>query len=354
MIAPPWKSLFRNPASRGVTRWLLPGIAGVGLLLSGCGREPARVFRIGILSGTDDFLAVAEGFQAGMAALGYVEGSNVVYELRRANADSAALRQQAEELAAARVDLILSIATEASVVAQTIARPHGIPVVFTYAGLEGSHLARDVRQPGGNVTGVRFPGPEQITKRIEILLQIAPRVRRIWVGYDQNYPNTQPVLELLRPLAAERQLILVECPATTLEQMLADLAARTRASNPGVDAVLLMPDAFTHAPAGWAAIRDFAAARRLPIAGSFLYTVEQGALFGNSNDLLTVGRLAAPLAGKILNGTPAGTIPVVTPEQDLWINYQRAGELQLTVPLDLLKQASKIIRSPSSLIPATP
>ncbi len=88
----------------------------------------------------------------------------------------------------------------------------------------------------------------------------------------------------------------------------------------------------------------FAAEHKVPIGGSFLYTVEQGAVFGNANDLAKVGKLAAPLADKILKGTPAGTIPVVTPEQDMWINYKRAQELGLNVSEGMLNRANEIIR----------
>lgn len=309
---------------------------------------------VGILSGTDDFLPIADGFKAEMAALGYVEETNIVYRLHQVNADSEALKRNAEQLVKERVDLILAAPTEASVAAQVAARDSNIPVVFAYAGLEGSQLARGVREPGGNVTGVRFPGPEQIAKRLEILLQVAPKVQRIWVGYDRNYPNTHPVLEILRPMAAERHVTLVECSVTNLAEFEAELAARRRMADPGVDAILLMPEAFNHSPKGWAAIRDFSAARDIPIAGSFLYTVEQGAVFGNANDLFTVGRLAASLADRILRGTAAGTLPVVTPEQELWINYQRARELGLDVPLDLLKQARRIIRQSSGPVSAIP
>jgi putative tryptophan/tyrosine transport system substrate-binding protein len=105
-----------------------------------------------------------------------------------------------------------------------------------------------------------------------------------------------------------------------------------------------MPDLINHPMEDWKRIRNFAAEHQLPIAGNFLYTVEQGALFGNANDLADIGRLAAPLVHKILQGIPAGTIPVVSPEQDLFINYKRAQELGFQVPEGLLRQASEIVR----------
>jgi len=137
---------------------------------------------------------------------------------------------------------------------------------------------------------------------------------------------------------------LVEVPLTSLEELEADLDRRDRSADPGMDAMILMPDFYNHSPRGWELINEFAHKRHLPLAGSFLYTVQQGAVVGNANDLADVGKFAAPLVAKIFSGIPAGTIPVVTPEQDLYINYRRARELGLKVPEGLLRQAKVIIQ----------
>jgi len=317
----------------------------VSLLLSGCGgAQKPKVYRVGILNGSAAFLPVVEGFKAKLTELGYVEGKNIAYDLQNLGADSAEEQRIAKKLVDDKVDLIFAVPTEPSVAAKAAAQGTNIPVVFAYAGLEGSTLVKSVREPGGNITGVRFPGPEQISKRLEILIEIAPKVKRVWIGYDKNYPNTAPALETLRPLASSRGVKLLEVPATTVQELEADLAARAKSADLGLDAIILMPDILNHSPDGWAVISQFAAKHKVPIAGSFLYTVEQGAVFGNANDLFKVGQLAAPLADKILKGTPAGTIPVITPEQDLWINYKVTQDLGLTVPQGLLNMAATIIR----------
>ncbi len=323
---------------------LLATLIVAAVFLSGCIAETPRVYHVGILSGTDAFLPIADGFKAKMTELGYVEGKNIVYDLQKTNADPAGEQRAARKFVDDKVDLIFTFPTEPSVTAQAVTQGTNIPVVFAYAGIEGSTLVKSVREPGGSITGVRFPGPEQISKRLEILLEIAPSVKRVWIGYDKNYPNTAPALAALRPLALSKNVTLVEVPAATMEELKADLEARNKSADIGMDAIILMPDIFNHHPDGWAVINKFAAEHKLPLGGSFLYTVEQGAVFGNANDLDNVGALAAPLADKILKGTPAGTIPVVTPEQDMWINYKRAQELGLTVPEELLNTAKEIIR----------
>jgi putative ABC transport system substrate-binding protein len=333
----------RSAIHATIARIILVTMVG-GLLLSACGADEPQVYRVGILSGTDDFLVIAEGFKAGMAKLGYVEGENIVYDMQQLNADPAGQLQAAEKFVDDKVDLIFSFPTEASVAAKTSVEGTDIPIVFAYAGTEDSTLVESVRNPGGNITGVRYPGPEQINKRVELLLEIVPEVKRIWIGYDKNYPTAAPTLEVLRPLAAANGVTLVEAPVATIDEMAADLAARAESDDLGMDAIILMPDTFNHSPDGWGVISTFAAEHKVPLAGSFLYTVEGGAVFGNANDLFKVGELAAPLADKILRGTSAGEIPVVTPDQDLWINYKVAQELGVEVPESLLGQALEVIR----------
>jgi putative ABC transport system substrate-binding protein len=313
------------------------------LFLSGCGAEKPEVYRVGIIGG-GTFTVIIEGFKAEMTELGYVEDQNIVYDWPDAGADLAEAQPIAEKFVNDKVDLIFTSSTPAALAAKAATQGTDIPVVFTYAATEETNLVESVRQPGGNITGVRYPGPEQISKRLEILLELAPEVKRVWIGYDKNNSNNNQALETLRPAASSLGVTLVEVPAATLEEVEADLAARAAADDLGLDAIILMPDGFNHAPDGLAMYSEFAAEHKVPLGGSFPYTVEQGAVFGNANDLVKVGELAAPLANKILKGTPPGTIPVVTPEQDLWINYKVAQELGLAVPEGLLAMALEVIR----------
>jgi len=335
-----------NSRTRTRTGWtLLIGVVIASLLLSGCGgTQKSKVYHVGILSGTSDFLPIGDGFRAKMTELGYVEGKNIVYDVQNADADPVALERMAKKFVDDKVDLIFTIATEATVAAKTATQGTNVPIIFAYAGLDGTNLVKSVREPGGNITGVRYPGTDQIVKRLELLIEMAPRVKRVWIGYDTIHPNATPTLAALRPFALSKGITLVEVPATAMKDFETDLTARAKLADPGVDAMLLMPDGFNHSPEGWGYIIKFASERKVPLAGSFLYTVEQGAVFGNADDFVQMGQLAAPLAVKVLNGTQAGTIPLVTPEQNLYINYKVAQQLGLKVSDGLLNQANKIIR----------
>jgi putative ABC transport system substrate-binding protein len=283
----------------------------LALLLSGCVTEEPKVYRVGILGG-GSFAVISDGFKAKMTELGYIEDENIVYDWPDPDADTAETQRIAEQFVADKVDLIfVSGSTPSALAAKAATQGTDVPVVFTYAATEETNLVESVRQPGGNITGVRYPGPEQISKRLELLTEMAPQVKRVWIGYDKNSPNTALALEALRLAASNLGVTLVEVPAATLEELAADLAARAAADDLGLDGIILMPDGFSHGPDGFAMLSQFA---------------------------------AAPLADKILKGTPAGTIPVITPEQDLYINYKVAQELGLTVPDGLLSMAVEIIR----------
>ncbi len=317
----------------------------IGVFTSGCsGAEEPKVYKVGVLSGASDFLPIADGFKAGMEEIGYKEGENIVYDVQSADADQAALDRIAKQFVEDDVDMIFTIATEASLAAKAATEGAGIPVLFVFAATEETNLVDSVRQPGGNITGVRYPGTAQMAKRLELIHEIAPQAERVWVGYDTHHPNSEITLPVLRPVAESLGLTLVEVPAATIGDVEADLAARAESDDLGIDAMLLMPDGINHSPDGWGVISKFAAEQNVPIAGSFLYTVQSGAVIGNANDFVEMGKLAAPLAKKIFDGTQAGTIPLITPVDDIYINYSVAQDLGLTVDEGLLSQATEIIR----------
>ncbi|MBN2533030.1 MAG: ABC transporter substrate-binding protein [Spirochaetales bacterium] len=320
-------------------------IFGFAVLMVSCysSRKP-EIYRVGIVHDGGSFVDVLKGFKTKMTDLGYIEGKNIVYDEQNANGDTAEEQRITKKFIDDKVNLIFSFPTPATMVAYAAIQGTDIPLLFAYVGIEDKKLVKNVQKPGGNVTGVRYPGPDTTSKRLEILLSIAPQVKTVWIGYDKNNPNNMFVLDTLRPTAAALGVALVEAPGTVLDELKEDLGVRAKKSEPVIDAIILMPDGFNHTPAGFGLINKFAMDHKIPLGGSFLYTVQQGALFGNSENLVTVGELAAPLADKILKGTNAGTIPVVTPEQDLYINSKVAKELGLQVPEGLLKRANQIIQ----------
>ncbi len=322
---------------------VLVGMA-VSLLLSGCGEPNPRLYRVGILSGLDTFAATVDGFKAKMTELGYIEGKTIAYETERTNFDQEAEERILRRFVDERVDLILVFPSEASVAAKEITRGTSIPVVFCQTNIEGTDLVRSVLEPGENLTGVRFPGPDIAVKRLEVLLELAPRAKRIWVPYGRNVPIVPDQLTALRLEAARGGIDLVEAPADGADDLLADLEMREKTADPGIDAILLISEPLAKTPTVFPTMIRFAYRHRIPVGGFAISHEGHSTVFGVATDNLAVGRTAAIQAHKVLRGIPASTIPVVSAESYFHINYRAAQELGLSVPEGLLRQANEIVR----------
>jgi putative ABC transport system substrate-binding protein len=316
------------------------------LLLSGCGGVQAapKVYRVGILSGVPTFAPTVDGFKAGMTELGYVEGKNIVYDVQQTGFDPAKYQEVLKQFVADEVDLIFVFPTEAALEAKAVTQGTNIPVLFANANIEGMGLVDSVREPGGNITGVRWPGPDLAVKRLEIFHELAPKVKRILTPYQRGYPIVPVQLEVLNPVASSLGITLVEVPADNAAELEADLQARAASDDIGLDAIMTLDEPLIANPEGFAVLGKFAAEHNILVGGHLLLVEGDRSVFGVMIDSVAVGKQAATLADKILTGTPAGTIPVLSPESNLLINYKLAQELGIEVPEGLLVQATEIIR----------
>jgi putative ABC transport system substrate-binding protein len=320
----------------------------VGMIVNGCSRKAheGKVYQVGIISGAEAFVPIADGFKAKMAALGYLEGKNIVYDVQQLNADPKGEKRAAEKFAEDKVDLIFAFPTGPALAAKTATRGTDIPVVFALAGIEDNNLVQSVASPGGNITGVRFPfpGPELTVKRLEILHELVPQASRILLLYDPDYSTIPTALSELRPTASSLGLTLVEEPVKDVGHIKAALRRRVRSASIDIDAILMMPEILTQSPDGWQIISGFAKGHKIPIGGALDFEANLGALFSFVPNNVEMGTMAASLADKILQGTPAGTIMVVTPPGHLRLNYRVIQELGLTVREGLLSMAEEVIR----------
>jgi len=314
------------------------------VFISGCGEKKEKVYHVGILSGLDFFASTADGIKEKMTELGYIEGRNIVYDLHELNADPAGEERIARKFVEDKVDLIFAFPAEPSFAAKAAAQGTNIPVVFALAGIEGNDLVESISKPGGNITGVRFPGPESTVRRLDILHELVPQANRIYIIYDPNYPTSPTAVEQLRSAIRDTALTLVEDPVNNLEELRATLQKRAVSNDIGIDAILIMPEILTQTSEGFGEILKFANEHKVPIGGAMSYTADLGAMFSYSPDIFELGMLAAVQADKIFRGTPAGTIMVITPEMYLRLNYRVIKELGLNASEGLLSKAKEIIR----------
>ena len=325
---------------------MLAAIGGSFLLTQ---KKEEKVYRVGILFGIDPLVNIIDGFKAKITELGYVESKNIAYDVQKTSFEPDETQQILKKFVEDKVDLIFAFPTEPALAAKAATEGTDIPVIFAYSMTEGNNLVESVRQPGGNITGVRETGPDIAAKRLEILHELVPQAKRVYITYKTDAPSVPVTLEALHKASPLMNITLVEAPVTTVEEMEADLRARAARDDSGMDAILLLSDPICASLPGIEAVSKFAFEHKVPVGGIGKYTIKEeweskAIIFSYEVYLDDMGKLAAVLADKIFKGTPAGTIPVVTPEAYLMINYKVAKELGLTVPEGLLSRATEIIR----------
>jgi putative ABC transport system substrate-binding protein len=342
--------MFENKGSFGkYTRiWaLISCVMMAALLMSGCGQaQESKVYRVGVLSGLDAFSPAIDGLKAKMTELGYVEGKNISYDVQKTNVDIEAYKSIAKKFVDDKVDMIFVFPTEASMEVKAATQGTNIPMVFalSFTDVKGINLINSIREPGGNVTGVRFPSVDIASKRLDILLEMVPDAKQIFVPYLKGYPNVPGQLDAIRSQAQSRGISLIEFGATSPQDLQAELDSLVTPDGKSVDALLLIAEPLGLTPDFFTILGKFSYEHQIPIGGAPMVVGDYASIFGLLPDAKTTGEQAALLADKVLKGTAAGTIPVTTADGYFLINFKAAQELGVTVPEGLLKQADEIIR----------
>jgi putative ABC transport system substrate-binding protein len=314
------------------------------VFLVSCSEKEKKVYHIGILRGLDYLADIPVGFKEKMAELGYLEGENIEYDLQTSNFEPAKEEKILQKFVNEKVDLIFTCPTETSLRAKKTAHETGIPVLFSFANIEDTGLVESVRHPGGNITGVRYPGPDIAIKRLEILLELVPDAKRILIPYQRGYPIVPSQLDALQPVARSFNIVLDEVPASNAEELKKNLSAAAGSRKETVSAILLIIEPLCVVSENFIAIAEFATKYNIPVGGVINSVDQYHSVFGVNAIVRDSGRQAAYLAHKILSGIPAGTIPVVSAENYIELNYREAQRLGLKVNERLLSMADRIIR----------
>ncbi|MCA9960001.1 MAG: ABC transporter substrate-binding protein [Anaerolineales bacterium] len=321
-------------------------IVALSLLISGCSTSGAseKTYRVGVLAGLSFVADITDGFKEAMTELGYVEGENITYDVRLTEFDIPTYQSILQELIEDEVDLILVFPTEASIEAKNAAAGTDVPVIFNFAQTEGTGLIESIREPGGNITGVRYPGPDLALRRFEILRELVPDATRILVPYQKGYPIVQSQLDIIYPAAEAAGVTLIEMPAETPAELASLLQELGATGSVDIDAVLFIAEPLIIGPEASAAISSFSREYNIPMGGAYFSVDGYGSLFGVNVDPIASGKLAAPLADKIFQDIPAGSIPVISAEMFMQIDYGMAQKMGLEIPEELLILADEVIR----------
>ncbi|MBI3030281.1 MAG: ABC transporter substrate-binding protein [Candidatus Rokubacteria bacterium] len=282
--------------------------------------------------------ANVDAFRQGLRALGYEEGQNLEIVYRSSDGRDERFPGLASELVSLKVDLIMTRGTPAALAAKSATGI--IPVVMAASGDPvGSGIVASLARPGGNVTGLSSGITESYPKRVELLRDLLPGLKRIAAILNMGNPVIPPQWRIVeasaRSLGIEAQLLDVRRPEDVREAF--DAAAKHRA-----EALVVGLDGVTQA--NLRPIAELAARHRL----ASIYPAKD---YANVGGLMTYGssdfhmyHRAATFADKIFKGAKPAALPVEQPTRwEFVINLKAAKALGLTIPQWLLLRADHVI-----------
>jgi putative tryptophan/tyrosine transport system substrate-binding protein len=313
-------------------------------LLSACGSNSPKVYHVGILNGLDFFSASVDGFQDKMAELGFIEGKNIIYDIQTSAIDEHNYTKLINGFVNSQVDLIFTFPTEATMIAKQNTKDTDIPVLFVNANIEDTGLIDSVREPGGNITGVRYPGPDLALKTMEMTKEILPATKKIAIFHEANYPIVKSQMKILNESAPKLGVEITEIIADDTAELKTKIAELDAAGKPDYDVIMLIAGVLATSPETFSAIAEFADRQGVPVTGAAIPVAGHATLFNITTDIYKTGALAAPFAKKIFAGISAGTIPVVSSEPYVTVNTVEAKRLGIKIPDGVLSIADNIIK----------
>jgi putative ABC transport system substrate-binding protein len=293
--------------------------------------QQPKVATIGILVPSPE--AFLQAFRGALRAAGLIEGQNIHLEVRSAEGNDTLLLQKATELVRLKVDVIVASLTPAVQAARHATSD--IPIVMAPAGDPvATGLISSLARPGGNITGVSAAAVETAGKRLELIRELLPSVRRVAVLVNETDPFAAPFVAQLgqsaRSIGMQIELILVH-PDAPQAPAFAAMSAKQ------VDAFIVELGTIRPETA------ELAIKHRLPSSGPRGWP-STGGLIGYSGNPVEMNQLAADYVDKILKGRKPADLPVALPIKfDLAVNVKTAKALGLEIPSMLLARADEVI-----------
>ncbi len=301
----------------------------------------AKAWRIGFLSGgprpADS--APPAALRKALGELGYVDGKNITFEGRWANANGELIPGLAAELVALNVDLIITTGAPAAAAAKKATTI--IPIVFVAPGdAAETGLVTNLARPGGNITGISDPATELSTKRLGLLKEAVPSATRVAVIWNLNDRAMTLRYGEVEKAARDLHVAIEPFGVRKSDDIDVGLAAMSKHLP---DAVFVVSDALT--TTNRKRILDFAAANRIPAMYEFGIYVQDGGLMSYGPNFDEMWARAAIYIDRILKGAKAGELSVEQPMRYyLLVNLKTAKALGLAMPQQLLLRADQVIQ----------
>jgi putative tryptophan/tyrosine transport system substrate-binding protein len=301
----------------------------------------ARIPRVGVLVpelGRSQSQSI-KGFREEFKQLGHQEGKSIIVEIRDAKGDRGNLHPAAVELAAQKVDVILTTGTRATQLASAATRE--IPIVFIHpADPVSLGLVPNMERPGANVTGVAGFALQMTGKRLEISKEILPGLQRVHIFYDSNNKVSRENFEFAKTVAGKTGLQVIEYGIKSAEELKATVG---RVQNRNGDAIFYVPDDLVESEGDF--VLTVAREKKMPSIFDGEGWAIKGAMAVYGPSYYEMGRQAARLVEAIIKGRKPGTLPVQRASKfDLILNYRTATFVGVTFSREMLKKADRVIR----------
>lgn len=301
--------------------------------------QPAR---IGLVSAAPAWgqLPSHKAFTEGMKAQGLIEGRDYVMEFRATGGDPGRIAPLTEALVRLPVDVLMTgVCGEWVEAARRATRTLPIVVMTCNEDMVEAGLVHSLNRPGGNVTGQSKLTPELAAKRLELLHEVLPGVRRVAVLWNPGYSAFKQDWQELRKAATQHGVTLVSVEFRSGADLDAAFESIRRLQP---DALMTFSDAVVYSLS--LRVGAFAAAARLPSVFAFREVVDAGGLMSYGPSITGMFRRGANYVARILRGTAPGDLPIEMPTRfELVVNQKAARALGIQVPNTVLLRADAVI-----------
>jgi putative ABC transport system substrate-binding protein len=293
---------------------------------------------IAVLTSGQSFDPVLQGLREGLARAGYEEGKQLTFMIEDTKGVVSGLAERAARLVAAKPDVLVTVATAPTAAATQATTT--VPIVFALAADPvGSGFVTSYASSKSNVTGVSSYAGPLTSKRLEILKEIAPTIKRVLALVAIKEPIAQSSFQALEETAKKLGVELVRRDVTTREEIVQALEETSPGS---VDAICLVLSVLVSSRTDLLIAK--ALQEKIPLSVTDPRMVELGALVSYGSDFKEIGVQASKLVVKVLQGAKPAELPIQTPERLLLtINLHTAQAIGLTIPRAVSERADRLV-----------
>lgn len=312
----------------------LPALAVVRPVLA----QPARIHRIGwLFPGNKGADLGQNAFRGGLAELGYVIGRNITIDEGWGENSAQKTAQVIVEIAGRRPEVIVA---QGPALFAARKLPGKTPIVFAFSGdAVEAGVAQSYSRPGLHFTGISFMQLDLVGKRIELLREIVPKIKRLAVLGSPNHPGEKMEIVASREAASRFGIQVFYYPVSGVSEIKAALASSLEAR---VEAVVVHPNAGMILARG--VFSDFSLQHRVPTISGWAEFSEGGNLASYGPNLQDGFKRVAYFVDRILKGANPADLPIELPRRvELVINLKIANALGITISQALLLRADKVI-----------